>query len=354
LDVYIQGSHRPRPASARTIFCDGAADHAYRSGVDLELSHWLPNRTPKRFKADSSTEICLNFAAAGEDLDAYDLALNNHVDIDGVLSIFAVVEPGLAQTHRATLVQAAESGDFMAWADGPAMALCQALKLLQRRMAGADPCDTYAACLACTRNVLGGAVPAEVEPGLAALRASTEPIGHGIVAREVLGERFVHYLLPGAWAEQDLSRCLHVPSFDEPLSDRAALWPQARARLDAQRAQLVSVPLEGAWYHDLWLPGYAWADTVDRWRPEGLVHAGADIGHRLEHAGLRAAAQALQHEETNPGRWLVAQTISPFGALEGRGFPVVLSFMRHGRTAPSNLGPDRLREHLARQFGDGT
>lgn len=289
MDYYIEGSRRPRPVSARTTFCDGSADHAYRDGADLELSHWLPNRPPKRLKADSSTQICLNFAAAGQDLDAYDLALNNHVDIDGVLSILAVVEPELALAHRATLVQAAESGDFLDWADGPAMALCEALKLLQRRMAGADPCDTYADCFECVRSMLGGAVPAEVEPGLAALRASTEAIEHGSVVREVLGERLVHYLLPAVWADQDLWRCLHVPSFSEPLSARAALWPQACARLDAQCVQLISVPHAGAWYHDLWLPGYVWADTVDRWRPTGLVHAGAEIGHRLEQAGLRPA-----------------------------------------------------------------
>jgi hypothetical protein len=113
MDFHIEGSRRPRPASARTIHCDGSAGAGFRSGVDLELSHWLPNRTPPRYKADSSTEICLNFAAAGEAIGACDLALNNHVDVDGVLSLFSVVAPSLALAHRATLVQAAESGDFL-------------------------------------------------------------------------------------------------------------------------------------------------------------------------------------------------------------------------------------------------
>jgi hypothetical protein len=198
--------------------------------------------------------------------------------------------------------------------------------------------------------MLGGATAAEVEPGLAALRASMEAIERGVVAREVFGERFVHYLLPVAWADGDLSRCLYVPSFSEPLSARAALWPQARSRLDAQRVRLLSVPHAGGWFLELWLPGYVWADTIHRWRPPGLAHAGTDVGHRLEHAGLQAAAQGLQHEESNPGRWLVAHTLSPLGALEGRGFPVVLSFMRHGRATPSTLAPARLREQLAPLF----
>jgi hypothetical protein len=51
---------------------------------------------------------------------------------------------------------------------------------------------------------------------------------------------------------------------------------------------------------------------------------------------------------------LVAQTISSFGALETRGFPVMLSYMRHGRAAPSALAPAWLREHLARLFEEGT
>ena len=91
MDFDIQGSRRPRPVSARTIYCDGSAGEGFRPGVDMELSHWLPNRTPPRFKADSSTEICLNFAATGGALADYDLTLNNHVDVDGVLSMFAVV-----------------------------------------------------------------------------------------------------------------------------------------------------------------------------------------------------------------------------------------------------------------------
>ncbi len=354
MDFHIQGSRRPRAASGRTIYCDGSAGEGFRPGVDMELSHWLPNRTPPRFKADSSTEICLNFAATGGALADYDLALNNHVDVDGVLSMFAVVEPVLALAHRAMLIQAAESGDFLAWSDAPAMALCESLKLLQQRMAGADPVDICAACFERTRSVLGGAVPAEVEPGLAALHVSVDAIDRGVVAREPRGERFVHYQLPAAWAEQDLSRCLHVPSFGEPLSARAALWPQARARLDAQRVQLLSVPHAGGWFHDLWLPAYVWADIVERWRPPGLVHAGAEEGHRLEHAGLQAAAQALQHDETNAGRWLLAQTLSPFGALEGRGFPVVLSFIHDGCAAPSALPPQRVREQLAALFERGT
>ena len=46
--LYVLGSRRPQPMSKRTIFADGSADETFRDDVDLELSHWLPNRTPQR------------------------------------------------------------------------------------------------------------------------------------------------------------------------------------------------------------------------------------------------------------------------------------------------------------------
>ena len=134
MDIWIEGSRRPRPASARTLYCDGTAGSEFRPGVDLELSHWLPNRTPQRFKASSSTEICLNFAASADTREGFDLAVNNHTDIDGALSMFAAVHPEQALAHRRTLIEAAEIGDFLGWGDDAAMVLCQALKLQQQRM----------------------------------------------------------------------------------------------------------------------------------------------------------------------------------------------------------------------------
>lgn len=62
---HIDDGLRPRPATHRTIYADGAADDGYRPGVDLELSHWQPNRTPAAFRADTSTEICVRWLRAG-------------------------------------------------------------------------------------------------------------------------------------------------------------------------------------------------------------------------------------------------------------------------------------------------
>jgi hypothetical protein len=349
---HLTGSSRLRPASARTLYCDGSAEAAFRPGVDLELSHWLPNRTPPAYKAPTSTGICLAFAAAVGPAHGFDLVLNNHVDVDGALAMFALLEPELALEHCATLVQAAEMGDFLGWAEGTAARLCQALKLQQQRLEaeGADPVDVHAGSFELVRALLGGARPAEAEAGLRALQRSEAAVADGRVQRDVVGSRFVHYQLPAAWADADLGACLYVPRFDEPLSDRVALWPPARARRDAQRVQLVSVPVAGGWCHDLWLPGYVWADTPGLWRPDGLLLDAEGDGQRLVHPGLRAAADELNRAESRPGHWELADRLSPFGALPGRGFPVVLSFMDGGTPAPSALPAVQVRDRLAPLF----
>jgi hypothetical protein len=86
---HIEGSDVLRPSAREVIYCGGGIDSQFREGVDLELSHWIPNQTPKEFKADTSTEICLNFVASGD--RRFDLVVNNHVDVDGLLAVFTLV-----------------------------------------------------------------------------------------------------------------------------------------------------------------------------------------------------------------------------------------------------------------------
>jgi len=53
-NFHVEGSQRPRPSAREVIYCDGGTDEHFREGVDLELSHWIPNQTPDRFKAGRS------------------------------------------------------------------------------------------------------------------------------------------------------------------------------------------------------------------------------------------------------------------------------------------------------------
>jgi len=349
LTVHIDGSGRARPPSARTLYCDGTHDAAFRPGVDLELSHWVPNLTPERYKADTSTEICLRFVADPARERAFDLAVNNHVDIDGLLSLFVVSHPEAALAHRERLVQVAEMGDFQGWGEPPAQRLYQALVLLstdaaQRR---ADAADVVERAFALVRAALEGDPLPQSQCGVDALRDCGQLLESGAVERVPLAPRAVHYRVPVHLAAPDLTPCLAVPRFDADLTAPVLLLPQARARRDAQALQLASVPGRDGWFHDLLYPGYCWAETPGRWRPPGLVadYAGEQV--RLQSPALHRAAASLNAAERRTGRWSVAESMSVFRGLEGRGFPVVLSMLRDGAIAPSSLSPHEVAQHLS-------
>lgn len=81
----------------------------------LHLSHWPGNRTPERFRHDLSTGMALKLADApdrAELLEGITTVTNTHWDTDGLCSVFAVLQPGLALAHGQTLLAAALAGDF--------------------------------------------------------------------------------------------------------------------------------------------------------------------------------------------------------------------------------------------------
>jgi hypothetical protein len=107
--LYVDGSYQ---GDAPAIGCDGLVP-----GALLDLTHWQGNQTPRRYKADTSTEIALNFVAAPEATEqwANAVVVNNHFDTDGILSIWTLLEPERAVGCRELLVAAAEAGDFDEW-----------------------------------------------------------------------------------------------------------------------------------------------------------------------------------------------------------------------------------------------
>lgn len=350
---HVEGSEKPRPAaSVGVIYCDGGTDERFRPGVDLELSHWVPNATPELFKADTSTEICLNFVAGGD--ERFDLVVNNHADVDGVLAVFTLVTGPWALAHRRTLTQTAEMGDFWGWGDPPAQTLFQTLSLLIRRLQWekADATALYRRCFDHVFSVLSGEWSFHEDPGVTLLRESVALVERGDVARKVVGDRFAHYVMPRRLVGGDLPRALRVPRFNAPLSSECLLWPHARAHFDRERVHLVSIEAEAGWYHDLWYPGYAWADTPRSWRPPGLAAQGDSNAYLLHHAPLADAVGALARMERASGQWTLASRLTPFSSLEGRGFPVVLSFLADGAPAASSLEPERVAERLADAFRD--
>lgn len=108
-----------------TISCDGRIP----GGVTLEVTHWTGNETPDKLYKDTSTEMALKLATNQEysDLTANAWVLNNHFDTDGVLSVWACLEPELALEHADLLREGAEAGDFGEWSSDLGVKLDSAL-----------------------------------------------------------------------------------------------------------------------------------------------------------------------------------------------------------------------------------
>jgi len=351
---YIIGSARQRPSSRKTIFADGDSDSSFRDGVDIELSHWVPNKTPPPYKADTSTGCCMKFVEQ-QGTEDWDLAINNHLDVDGLLSIFTLVDAELAQSERQTIVRAAEMGDFWGWGDESAQVLFQGLTVLMNSLQArqVDIQEIYERCFDRARRLIrnGDEGDVAISDGLAALDRSRDLVESGAIERHRLHRRFARFHVPRSVAEESWELALSVPAFNAALGAAIPLLPQVRNREDSDRVQLVSVEADHGWFYDLYYPGYMWADTPDAWRPPGLQFNGSKNGYYYGHGPLDEAVLELEEAEGGPGRWRIAEEVTPFSTLVGRGFPVVLSFLdTHDRPARSQLQPAKVGAILAAAF----
>lgn len=347
---HIEGSRHPRPTSGSVIYADGSGSTRARPDVDTDLSHWVPNTTPAQYKADTSTEICLRYVSSPEHVDV-DLVVNDHADIDGILSLYSLLEPDVALAHYDTLVGAASMGDFYAWADRPAFRLAQELSamLFDDRTRPTDIGDCYALGFEITTSVLDGSRPesAGVAAGWAVLESGLERLGRDEIRVETVTDRLVAFIHPPTEAGA-LDGALRIPFVNEIVNDSVSLWPQVRNRDHSEQVHLVSVAGRSAWFHDVWAPSYCWAETPNRATFPGLVSTGDSNRWRLEDAALHRAVDELRDIESAPGVWVVADQLTPFETLPGRSFPVVVSFVNgDGDPAPSNLSPDRVATTLA-------
>lgn len=323
------------PASAHTVYCDGSGGDAFRPSADIELSHWIPNRTPTRYKADSSTEICLKFITDPPDHE-FDLVVNNHVDVDGILSAYVLLNADSALADYEVLVKAAEIGDFSSWGNESALILFQGLTLLmddlEKKKAASQV--IYGQCMDAVPDLLknSGELAPAARKSLEGLYDSLRYIESGAIRRVGQHAHFVRWEIPKKLSAERLEAALYVPYINEAVSTKCLLWPQARARVDEQKISLISVEGDGGWFHDVWYPGYSWAETPDRWRPTDITSA----------EPLRTAIAELAKAERNPGRWWTADELSLSGQQRGRPFPIVASFLSgYNQPTVSSITPDR-------------
>jgi hypothetical protein len=237
---FVDGSYE---GDVPAISCDGLVP-----GAALDLTHWQGNRTPRPYKADTSTEIALNFVASPEAADQWAgaVVVNNHFDTDGVLSVWVLLDPEQAMACRELLVAAAVAGDFDEW---PALERGLWLDAAIRALAAgaADDAEAYHTALTQLpdlirhidrRRDLWGREWDDLQAAVAALESG------------------------GLHAERKGALGLMIHTAGQPEAPGPLL---ARQFLPGARRYLLAFERDGGRYDYRYeRPHYAWADTVVR------------------------------------------------------------------------------------------
>ena len=86
-------------------------DGSPNEGTVLTLTHWPGMAQPGGLAADLSAQMAFRFVRNGVSAAA-DVVTNNHLDQDGLVAMYALVEPAEALRHQELLVDVAAAGDF--------------------------------------------------------------------------------------------------------------------------------------------------------------------------------------------------------------------------------------------------
>jgi hypothetical protein len=107
------------------VICDGAT----RKSTVLTLSHWPSSGTPPELLRDLSAEIALAYLRSPEHhVDAsVDAVSNDHFDIDGFMSVWALCNPDAALADPSLVAEVARAGDFACTDDRRAARIAFAL-----------------------------------------------------------------------------------------------------------------------------------------------------------------------------------------------------------------------------------
>src|SRR2546423_629344 len=254
-------------ANTPKLSVDGTVDNA------IHFSHWQGNKTPPSVKADTSTEIALNLAAAPnrEELtQGIDLITNNHFDTDGVLSVWTMLNSEPALSLRDKLIAAAEAGDFSEFSskDGVRASIViqgsdsptdKSGSPLASQLAGQgvnDEARCYELVLPHVERVLTQIDEYEIvwrdawnriELALDSFAKGTSRVYEIVEARLSLIT-----LAPEVFSSSGFKPTRHAAPF-------TAIAHYARGELF-----LIATPLEGGWAYRIDYPYYSWAETVVR------------------------------------------------------------------------------------------
>jgi hypothetical protein len=307
-------------ADVPKLSVDGTVDNA------IHFSHWKGNQTPASVKADTSTEIALNVAAAA-DRDTLtrgiDLVTNNHFDTDGVLSVWTMLNGERALDLRDRLIAAAEAGDFseMSSADGVRASIViqgsdsptdKSGSPLARQLAGKDIDDearAYELALPHVEDVIRDTDKYEPlwRDSWQRIERALDSFARGTSRVEETddGKLSVVTLAPGIFSPAGFNPAQHAAPF-------TAISYRARGELF-----LIATPMNDGWAYRIDYPYYSWAETVVRPGIErrdlseamsrlNALEGNASARWRVDSSELASAAKFLAGEGT-----LAASTLAP-------------------------------------------
>src|SRR6266849_1748588 len=253
-------------ADTPKLSVDGIVDNA------IQFSHWKGNETPASVKADTSTEIALNLAAAPnrEELTGgIDLVTNNHFDTDGVLSVWTMLNGERALELRDKLIAAAEAGDFseMSTQEGVRASIViqgsdspgDVGSPLARQLAGSEVTDdahAYELVLPLVERVLtrtNDYASLWVDPwNRIATALESFAKGRSRVTEDHEAKLSLVTLAPDIFSSAGFKPTRHCAPF-------TAISHHARGEVF-----LIATPLDGGWAYRIDYPYYSWAETIMR------------------------------------------------------------------------------------------
>jgi len=254
----------------RFQFYSAALDDVPKLSVDgtvpnsIHFSHWQGNNTPAEVKADTSTEIALNLVASpnrAELTNGLDLIVNNHLDTDGALSVWTVLNGERSLQFRDLLVSAAEAGDFSEHTSDDGVKVSIAIQGADQAM----PNNISGSPLA---GKLAGEMFDDDERSYELVLPELERLLSNVNAYEPLwrdGWRAVAEALDSfakgdsRVIENDASRVSLVTLQPGLWSPFAAISKHARGEMF-----LIATPATGGWLYRIDYPYYSWAETVVR------------------------------------------------------------------------------------------
>lgn len=118
----------PKPAAYIPYHEIGVRPHIVVDGKDqdsslLTLSHWPWNRTPEHLRRDTSTHIVYAYLNDPKSFVDATIVSNSHYDEDGLLSMFALVNPVIAMQHADLCIATSYATDFWRCTDSAAAKL---------------------------------------------------------------------------------------------------------------------------------------------------------------------------------------------------------------------------------------